>query len=110
MYLYHRNARAVETLEKECSISLFFFRIFTIMEVTLDLKFEQLKELIKQLPASQLAKLKAELSDSFLKKKSKKDLSKLQDFLLKGPVMSDKQFEAYQKTRKELNEWRKKVI
>ena len=80
------------------------------MEVTIDLKFEQLKELIKQLPASQLKKLKAELSESFLKKKAKKDVHKLQDFLLQGPVMSDEQFEAYQKNRKDLNVWRKKAI
>ncbi len=76
------------------------------MEVKLDLNFDQVIELIKQLPASQLAKLKMELSDSFLKKKSKKDLSKLQDFLLNAPVMSDEQFEVYQKRRKELSKWR----
>ncbi len=80
------------------------------MEVTIDLKFEQLKELIKQLPASQLAKLKSELSDSFLKKKAKKDITKLQEFLLQGPVMSDQQFESYQKNRKEFNTWRGKAI
>ena len=80
------------------------------MEVTIDLKFEQLKELIKQLPASQLKKLKAELSESFLKKKAKKDVNNLQEFLLKGPVMSDEQFEAYQKNRKAISAWRGKAL
>ena len=77
------------------------------MKVTIDLNFEQLKELIKRLPASQVTELKAELSDAYIKQKAKKDVNKLRYFLLQGPVMSNEQFDAFQKNRTEFNVWRK---
>ncbi len=78
------------------------------MKLTLDIGYEQLLFLIKQMPANQIAKLKNDIDDSFVILKSKKEISDFQKFLLQGPVMNDEQYENYLENRKNFNQWRAK--
>jgi hypothetical protein len=78
------------------------------MELKVDIMYEQLLKLIKQLPAGKIAQLKSELNDTYIKKKAKTEISDFQEFLLKGPVMSDNQYSQFLENRKRFNEWRVK--
>jgi len=78
------------------------------MELKIDIEYEQLLKLAKQLPAAKIVQLKAELSDNLIEKKSEADISEFQNFLLKGPVMSDTQYEQFVENRKWFNQWRVK--
>ena len=78
------------------------------MELTVDLGFEQIVGLIRQLPASQIVKLKAELDNSDITVTSASEIKEFQQFLLCGPVMSDEQFNDYKQHRKQFNVWRQK--
>lgn len=78
------------------------------MEVKLNIGYDQLLKLVKQLPASQLARLKTELDDKFLTNKSKEEISELQNFLLEGPVMTDDEYKLYLENRKKINQWRQR--
>ncbi len=75
------------------------------MEFTIDLKFNQLLEIIKKLPLAQKKKLKIELEAELSESKAK-DYSEFQDFLLKGPTMSEEQYTEYKNNRERLNKWR----
>ncbi|QDW26209.1 hypothetical protein FFJ24_015855 [Pedobacter sp. KBS0701] len=59
------------------------------MEITIDIGYEQLLAAIKKLPAAKIKQLKSVLNEEFIEQKASKDLSDFQDFLLKGPVMSE---------------------
>lgn len=78
------------------------------MELKINIGYNQVINLIKQLPASQIAKLKAELNDKFLEKKSKTEISEFQKFLLSGPIMTEKQHLVFKENRKQFNRWRQK--
>ena len=78
------------------------------MELTVNLGFDQIIGLIRQLPPNQIAKLKAELDDSGLTVTSVSEIKEFQQFLLCGPVMSDEQFNDYKQHRKQFNVWRQK--
>lgn len=78
------------------------------MELKVDIQYDQLLTLIKQLPAAKIVQLKSDLSDSFIEKKAKSEISDFQEFLLKGPVMSDDQYEQFLENRKQFNQWRTK--
>lgn len=78
------------------------------MELKIDLGYDQLLRLVKQLPAAKIVQLKSELNDSFIENKLKTDNSKFQQFLLNGPVMTDTQYEQFLENRKWFNEWRTK--
>ena len=78
------------------------------MELRLSIDYNQLLNLIKQLPATQVAKLKAELDKKDTKQKPRKASSDFQKFLLNGPVMSDEQYSAFVENRERLNQWRPK--
>ncbi len=78
------------------------------MELKIDLEYEQLLTLVKQLPAAKIVQLKTELSDKLIERKSKSDISELQNFLLNGPVMNDTQHEEFLENRKWFNQWRAK--
>ena len=77
------------------------------MQLTVDLPFDQLMNLIKHLPANQIAKLKSELDDAFIDSKAKDEKTEFQKFLLMGPVMSDEQYKQFKENRKRFNQWRK---
>ena len=78
------------------------------MEVSIDIRYEQLLEAIKKLPAAKIKQLRSVLDDSFINEKAAEELSDFQNYLLKGPVMNTNQFEKYQSERKHFNQWRMK--
>jgi len=75
------------------------------MNLTLDVNIEQLVARLKLLPANQIADIIAELKKS-IKDNTAKGNSDFQEFLLKGPVMSDDQYEVFIENRKLMNKWR----
>ncbi|MBC6110379.1 hypothetical protein ACFOG5_05615 [Pedobacter fastidiosus] len=75
------------------------------MELQVDIGFEQLVKLIKNMPEKQWLKLKQEVDEKLVKEKDREDYKKL---LLSGPTFSDKQLEILIETRKSINEWREK--
>lgn len=78
------------------------------MQLTVNIQYEQLIDIIRHLPANQIAKIKADLENSVVISKSEFEKTDFQKFLLQGPVMSDSQYDAYKDNRKALNQWRTK--
>lgn len=78
------------------------------MQLTVNIKYEQLIDVIRKLPANQLAKMKADLDLTLAKTKVDIDKTDFRKFLLSGPVMSDDQYSAYKENRKAFNQWRSK--
>jgi hypothetical protein len=76
------------------------------MEVTVQIPFEQLVKIVKELAPGQKAKLKKELTETEEPAASKKRL--LTELLLSGPVFTEKQIQTIKETRKSINEWRTK--
>jgi len=74
----------------------------------LKVKYEQLWDLILQLPAAQLSKLKKDLDKLSKKKHPASGPNDFQEFLLHGPVMTEEQFELFQENRKFVKEWIKR--
>jgi len=81
------------------------FLKFDIMQVEVDIAFEQLLKVVKKLPAGQLRKLKAEIEKEGKDEKSKIDLETL---LLNGPTATKRQLEIIETNRKAINQWRTK--
>jgi hypothetical protein len=78
------------------------------MELKVDIGFEQLVQAIKQLPASKIMQLKAELAEKKAAGNSTTSTADFQQLLLSGPVMDDKQYENYKDIRNRINKWRTK--
>jgi len=76
------------------------------MEITVDIKYEQLLEAIKKLPAAKIKQLRSALDDGFIQQKATEQFSDFQEFLLNGPVMSEEQYQQHQTNRKHFNSWR----
>lgn len=76
------------------------------MQLTVNIKYEQLIDLIKHLPVNQLARIKSDLDLTLAKSKVDIDKSDFQEFLLNGPIMTDDQYSAFKKNRKAFNQWR----
>jgi hypothetical protein len=76
------------------------------MELTLNLGYSQIFNLVKQLPANQIVKIKYELSESTIAEKAKEEISDFQKFILAAPVMSDEQFSKFNQQRTHFNQWR----
>lgn len=75
------------------------------MQVQVDIEFDQLVKLAKQLPTSQWTKLKKEVEENVSDKEQNSDLVSL---LLSAPTYSKKQLDEVAKTRKAINKWRTK--
>jgi len=75
------------------------------MQAQVDIEFEQLVKLVKQLPPTKWSKLKKEVEKKIPSSGQKSDLVKL---LLSAPTYSKKQLGAIAKTRKAINQWRTK--
>ncbi|WP_426668805.1 hypothetical protein ACPPVU_21555 [Mucilaginibacter sp. McL0603] len=75
------------------------------MQIQVDIGFDDLIRIVKELPKEQLLKFKKELE-----KQNTNDtqLQDLESFLLTAPTFSDKQLEEIGQTRKAINQWRKK--
>lgn len=78
------------------------------MELKVDIGFEQLVQAIRQLPASKIMQLKAELSEKVPASKKSESNADFQKLLLSGPVMDAKQYEEYKDIRSRINKWRTK--
>ena len=91
------------------------------MELTIDINYEQVLKLARQLPYNYKKKLTREIEKDLRTKNEEKittgepesedkneDLNELQRFLLQGPVMSDEQFDDFKKLRKDFNRWLEK--
>lgn len=75
------------------------------MQVQVDIGFDQLLKIVKDLPAGKLKQLKAEIEKETVSDKSNVDLEAL---LLNGPVATKKQLETIANNRKAINQWRTK--
>ena len=75
------------------------------MQAQVDIEFEQLVKLVKQLPATKWSKLKKEVEKKVISPGQRSDLVKL---LLSAPTYNKKQLGEIAKTRKAINQWRTK--
>lgn len=75
------------------------------MEAQIDIGFEQLVKLVKQLPKKQWTKLKSEVEQQDISANQHLDML---NFLLTGPTFNKKQLDEVAKARKEINQWRTK--
>ena len=75
------------------------------MEAVVDIKFDELLKIIKNLPENKLSILKAEIEKET---KSKSDRKAFEDLLLSGPTFSQEQLDDIAKTRTAINQWRTK--
>ncbi len=75
------------------------------MQAQVDIEFDQLVKLAKQLPKTQWTKLKKEVEEKVPDPGQNSDLVSL---LLSAPTYSKKQLDEIAKTRKAINQWRTK--
>jgi hypothetical protein len=75
------------------------------MRVQVDIGFDQLVDLAKQLPATQWRKLKSEVEKE---REVKESPGSLEALLLRAPTFTKKQLDEIAKTRKAINQWRTK--
>jgi hypothetical protein len=80
------------------------------MELTVDIKYDQIVELVRQLPESKIVQLKNFLGKKNAIQKNTKahKHNDLQTLLLNGPTMSNEQYEIFLENRKMFNQWRTK--
>jgi maltose-binding protein MalE len=76
------------------------------MEVTLNLEYRQVLDMVRQLPANQIEKIKKELTENFIQTKARSEVFDFQEFILSGPVMSDYQYQIFNEQREQFNSWR----
>lgn len=75
------------------------------MELQVDIEFDQLVKLAKQLPETHWTKLKKEVEE---KASDTEQDTGLVSLLLSAPTYSERQLEEVAKTRKAINQWRTK--
>ena len=75
------------------------------MQAQVDIEFDQLVKLVKQLPTPQWKKLKREVEEKVTVPEKNSELISL---LLSAPTYSKKQLNEVAKTRKAINQWRTK--
>ena len=78
------------------------------MEITVDIRYEQLLSAIKKLPAAKVKQLRSVLDDALIKEKASEELSDFQNFLMQAPVMNAEQYDTHLADRKRFNSWRTK--
>ena len=72
------------------------------MQVQIDIGFEQIVKVVKDLPPAQLKRLKVLIDQ----KNKPENSARLEKLLLSGPTATKKQLENLAKTRKAINQWR----
>ena len=77
------------------------------MEVKVQIPFNELVDIVKQLSPTQKIKLQKELAQKDEPPKRKSRLTKL---LLNGPVFTQEQIDNIEQTRKSINQWRTKSL
>jgi len=75
------------------------------MQAQIDIGFEQLVKLAKQLPKQQWTKLKSEVEEQNVSADHATDMLA---FLLNGPTFNKRQLDEVAKARKEISQWRTK--
>lgn len=75
------------------------------MEMEVQVPFQQLLTLVKRLTPAQKAKLRQELN---VKPPVQKDNDEFIEYLLNGPVYSDKEIKVIEENRKGITAWRTK--
>jgi hypothetical protein len=75
------------------------------MQAVIDIKFNELLKIIKNLPENKLSELKAEIEKET---KANVDRDAFGDLLLNGPVFSKEQIDNIAGTRQAINQWRTK--
>lgn len=75
------------------------------MQVSVDLKFDDLLKAVATLPAGKLKQLRAEIDKHTLQKRP---TTKLEEILLQGPIASEEELAIIAENRKAINQWRKK--
>ena len=76
------------------------------MKTQVDIGFDQLVQLAKQLPAQQWTKLKQEVEEQQSPKNKERD--EFRKLLLNGTTFSKKKLDTVAKTRKAISKWRAK--
>lgn len=75
------------------------------MQAQVDIGYDELVKLVKQLPKNQWTKLKKEVDEE---QPLTDKQSEMIEFLLSGPTFTKKQLAEIEKARKEINQWRTK--
>lgn len=73
------------------------------MEIKVQMPFQQLLELIKSLTSTQKARLRKELDEESLNQNNQDDFI---NYLLNGPVYTDREIEVIEENRKSIAAWR----
>jgi len=81
------------------------FLKFALMQAQIEIEYDQLVQLVKQLPKKQWTRLKNEVEKNVVLSGAQSDMLTL---LLNGPTFSKKQLDEIEKARKEINVWRTK--
>jgi len=76
-----------------------------VVQIQVDIGFDDLIRIVKKLPKEQLLKFKIELEKQEIENTRQQDL---ESFLLTAPTFSAEQLETIGQTRKAINQWRKK--
>jgi len=75
------------------------------MQIQLDIGFDQLVSLVKNLSPKQWNRLKKEVEKKDVVRENQQDM---EAFLLSAPTLNEEQLNAIQKARESINQWRKK--
>ncbi len=76
------------------------------MEIKLNIEYQELLALIKQLPFAQIRKLREEIDSITDSEANGQENAKLQQLLLNGPVMDEVQYQEFLLNRNHFNTWR----
>jgi hypothetical protein len=76
------------------------------MNLTVNIGYNEILHLVKQLPASKIKQLQYAINNDFVAKKAEVEISAFQQLLLNGPIMTDEHFAEFKKNRYNLSQWR----
>jgi hypothetical protein len=76
------------------------------MEVKVSIGYNQILELVAQLPPAELEQLAAVVQDALKSKKKKPPKTPLQELLLKAPTWTEKEYQNYLEVKAHLNQFR----
>ncbi|MCO5934073.1 hypothetical protein NAF17_00855 [Mucilaginibacter sp. RB4R14] len=74
------------------------------MQIQVDIGFNDLVEIVKNLPKDKLLQLKRELEE----KPVKVEKDQFRELLINGPTFSDEQIATMEEAQKAINQWRTK--
>lgn len=78
------------------------------MDLMVKIEYDEILNLVKQLPAGKLKQLQASINQDFISKKTSEEISELQNFLLTAPVMTNSELKEFKENRKSFDKWRMK--